>query len=84
MGVEGMELVHSECAKNFEPRNVFYILWKGEISLQLPGESLVLPIVGEKQNLAPQKPALATKLDAQLGRWLKETGAQMPSVVTPL
>jgi arylsulfatase A-like enzyme len=35
--------------------------------------------IGEKQNLARKKPDLAAKLDAQLGRWLKETGAQMPS-----
>jgi arylsulfatase A-like enzyme len=37
--------------------------------------------VGEKQNLAAQKPELAAKLDEQLGRWLKETGAQMPTRV---
>jgi arylsulfatase A len=37
--------------------------------------------VGEKQNLAPQKPELAAKLDGQLGRWLKDTAAQMPSPV---
>jgi arylsulfatase A len=37
--------------------------------------------IGEKQNLAETKPELAAKLDEQLGRWLKETGAQMPSPV---
>ena len=34
--------------------------------------------VGEKQNLAAQKPEVAAKLDEQLGRWLKDTAAQMP------
>lgn len=37
--------------------------------------------VGEKVNLAEQKPDLAARLDGLLGRWLKETGARMPSPV---
>jgi arylsulfatase A-like enzyme len=37
--------------------------------------------VGETKNLAEAKPELAAKLDAELGRWLKETGAQMPTPV---
>ncbi len=36
---------------------------------------------GEKVNLAEKKPELAAKLDEQLGCWLKETGAQMPTPV---
>jgi hypothetical protein len=32
-------------------------------------------------NLANKKPELAAKLDEQLGRWLKDTGAQMPSPI---
>lgn len=36
---------------------------------------------GEKQNLAAQKPKVAAKLDEQLGRWLKDTTAQMPTPV---
>jgi arylsulfatase A-like enzyme len=35
--------------------------------------------IGEERNLAAQRPELAAKLDAQLGRWLRETGAQMPT-----
>lgn len=35
--------------------------------------------VGEKQNLAAQKPKLAANLDEQLGRWLKDTAAEMPT-----
>lgn len=35
--------------------------------------------LGEKKNLAAQKPALAAQLNEQLGRWLKETGAQLPT-----
>ncbi|MBA4187301.1 MAG: N-acetylgalactosamine-6-sulfatase [Planctomycetaceae bacterium] len=34
--------------------------------------------LGEKRNLAAEKPEVATKLDDQLGRWLKETRAQLP------
>jgi arylsulfatase A-like enzyme len=37
--------------------------------------------VGEKVNLAEEKPELAAKLDDQPGRWLKDTGAQLPSPV---
>ena len=37
--------------------------------------------IGEKQNLAARKPELAAKLDQQLGRWLKDTGAQLPTPV---
>jgi arylsulfatase A-like enzyme len=35
--------------------------------------------LGEKQNLAGQIPDLALQLDQHLGRWLRETGAQMPT-----
>ena len=35
--------------------------------------------LGETTNLAPRKPELAAELDQQLGRWLGETGAQMPT-----
>jgi arylsulfatase A len=35
--------------------------------------------VGETRNLAAEKPELAAKLDQQLGRWLQETGALMPT-----
>ena len=35
--------------------------------------------LGETRNLAREKSELAAKLDAQLGGWLKETGAQMPT-----
>jgi arylsulfatase A-like enzyme len=34
--------------------------------------------IGETVNLAEKKPELAAKLDGQLGRWLKDAGAQMP------
>jgi arylsulfatase A-like enzyme len=37
--------------------------------------------LGETRNLAVEKPEVAAKLDEQLGRWLKETGAQMPGLV---
>ncbi len=37
--------------------------------------------LSEKRNLAAQMPDMATKLDEQLGRWLKETSAQMPTKV---
>ncbi len=37
--------------------------------------------IGEKRNLAGQKPEVAAKLDEQLGRWLKDTAAQMPTPV---
>jgi arylsulfatase A len=37
--------------------------------------------VGEKRNLAAQKPDLAAKLDEKLGRWLKDTEARMPAPV---
>jgi arylsulfatase A-like enzyme len=37
--------------------------------------------VGETVNLAAQKPDVAAGLDAQLGRWLRETGARMPTPV---
>lgn len=36
---------------------------------------------GETRNLAAEKPKLAAKLDQQLGRWLKETAAQMPTPI---
>lgn len=36
---------------------------------------------GEEKNLADTKPELASQLDGQLGRWLKDTGAQMPTPV---
>jgi arylsulfatase A-like enzyme len=35
--------------------------------------------LGEQHNLAPQMPELAAKLDKQLGRWLQETTAQLPT-----
>lgn len=35
--------------------------------------------IGETTNLAVRKPNLAAQLDEQLGRWLKQTGAQMPT-----
>lgn len=35
--------------------------------------------IGEKRDLASSMPQLAARLDAQLGAWLKETGAQMPT-----
>jgi hypothetical protein len=34
--------------------------------------------IGEKRNLAAEKPELAAKLDGQLTDWLKATAAQMP------
>jgi len=34
--------------------------------------------ISEKRNLAAEKPEVAMKLDEQLGRWLKETRAQLP------
>jgi arylsulfatase A-like enzyme len=34
---------------------------------------------GETRNLSLEKPEVAAKLNVQLGLWLKETGAQMPS-----
>jgi len=34
---------------------------------------------GETNDLAPQNPELAAQLDGQLGRWLEETAAQMPT-----
>ena len=34
--------------------------------------------LSEKRNLAKEKPGLAKQLDADLGKWLKETGAPMP------
>lgn len=34
---------------------------------------------GEKKNLAADKPDLTAKLDGQLARWLKDTGAQLPT-----
>jgi arylsulfatase A len=34
--------------------------------------------LSEKLNLANEKPGLAKRLDAELGKWLKETGAPMP------
>jgi arylsulfatase A-like enzyme len=37
--------------------------------------------IGEKRNLAGQKPEIATRLDRKLGLWLKETAAQMPTPV---
>ncbi|HTN77777.1 MAG TPA: sulfatase-like hydrolase/transferase, partial [Pirellulaceae bacterium] len=37
--------------------------------------------IGETRNLATQLPELAAKLDGQLGRWLKETAAQLPTPV---
>ena len=36
---------------------------------------------GETTNLSLKEPGQAAKLDAQLGRWLRETGAQLPSPV---
>jgi arylsulfatase A-like enzyme len=35
--------------------------------------------IGETRNLALAQPDVAAKLDAQLGRWLEATGAQMPT-----
>ena len=35
--------------------------------------------ISETTNLAARKPELAAQLDQQLGRWLEETGAQMPT-----
>ena len=35
--------------------------------------------IGEQKNLADEKPELAADLDGQLGRWLEETKAQMPT-----
>lgn len=35
--------------------------------------------LGETRNLAFQRPELAAKLNAELGRWLKSTGAQLPT-----
>lgn len=35
--------------------------------------------LGEKQNLAAAMPEVAKRLDEELGRWLKETGAQLPT-----
>jgi arylsulfatase A-like enzyme len=35
--------------------------------------------VGEKRNLAPMMPKVAARLDEQLGRWLEQTAAQMPT-----
>ncbi len=37
--------------------------------------------IGEKKNLAADKPDLAAKLDGQLARWLKDTAAQLPTAV---
>lgn len=37
--------------------------------------------IGEKENLAARKPDVAAKLDEQLGRWLKDTAAQVPTPV---
>ena len=37
--------------------------------------------IGEKENVAARKPEVAAKLDAQLGRWLTGTAAQMPTPV---
>ena len=37
--------------------------------------------VGEKRNLAAEKPELAAMLDAKLGHWLRDTTAQMPTRV---
>jgi arylsulfatase A-like enzyme len=36
---------------------------------------------GEEKNLADQLPEVAAKLDDRLGRWLKDTGAQLPTPV---
>ena len=35
--------------------------------------------IGEQKNFADEKPELAAELDGQLGRWLEETKAQMPT-----
>lgn len=35
--------------------------------------------LGEARNLAFQQPELAAKLNEELGRWLKSTGAQLPT-----
>lgn len=37
--------------------------------------------IGEQQNLAAEMPEVAARLDRQLGRWLKETSAQLPTSV---
>jgi arylsulfatase A-like enzyme len=37
--------------------------------------------ISETRNLAALMPALAARLDAQLGRWLEQTAAQMPTPV---
>jgi arylsulfatase A len=37
--------------------------------------------VGEKRNLATLIPKVAARLDEQLGRWLNETAAQMPTTI---
>lgn len=37
--------------------------------------------IGEARNLAAQRPDVAAALDARLGRWLRETGARLPTPV---
>ena len=37
--------------------------------------------IGEQRNLAMEKPELAAKLNASLGQWLKDTNAQMPTIL---
>ena len=37
--------------------------------------------LGESRNLSLEKPEVAAKLNEQLGRWLKEAGAQMPTPI---
>lgn len=37
--------------------------------------------VGETRNLAAELPDVAAQLDERLGRWLQETGAQLPTAV---
>ena len=36
--------------------------------------------IGEQQNLAAAEPELAARLDRELGRWLQETQAQLPTL----
>jgi arylsulfatase A-like enzyme len=37
--------------------------------------------IGEKRNLAGKMPKLAAQLDGELGRWIRESGAQLPTPI---
>ena len=38
--------------------------------------------IGEQEDLSQQKPRLAREMKAQLDRWLRDSGARMPTLIT--